>query len=64
MNNVSSHSEHYRVQCTVSVPVAYYWLKMTGKAYCAGFVTGTQAELSMALIENMKSAGCPLKMFL
>lgn len=40
------------------------WLKMTGKAYCVGFVSGTQAELSMALIEKMKSAGCPLKMFL
>lgn len=40
------------------------WLKMTGKAYCAGFVTGTRAELSMDLIENIKSAGCPLKMFL
>lgn len=61
MNNARSHPEYYRVQRTVCVPVAYYWLKMTGKAYCAGFVTGT---LSMALIENTESAGCPLKMFL
>jgi len=61
MNNVRSHPEYYRIQRTVSVPVAYYWLKT---AYCAGFATGTKAELSMALIENIKSAGCPLKMFL